>query len=179
MGWNRWEGLLHNSKFYNYTLRHNTYKERHKMSYKEDYFTDLITNRSISFIRRTKQAKPDSPFLAVVSHSAPHGPETAAPQYSNAFPNARAPRYVMTSIPFMILFGQKQELGSQKPLMNLDAYAWSNRNQSCLVPVFILFTASGVRLPLAESARAMETRLSSVVLPCLVPRGELGVTSEI
>jgi len=93
------------------------------MSYKEDYFTDLITNRSISFIRRTKQAKPDSPFLAVVSHSAPHGPETAAPQYSNAFPNARAPRYVMTSIPFMILFGQKQELGSQKPLMNLDTYA--------------------------------------------------------
>ena len=69
------------------------------MSYKDDYFTDLITNRSISFIRRTKQTKPDSPFLAVVSHSAPHGPETAAPQYSNAFPNARAPRYVVTSIP--------------------------------------------------------------------------------
>lgn len=93
VGWNRWEGLLHNSKFYNYTLRHNTYKERHKMSYKDDYFTDLITNRSISFIRRTKQTKPNSPFLAVLSHSAPHGPETAAPQYSNAFPDARAPRY--------------------------------------------------------------------------------------
>ncbi|XP_078384267.1 extracellular sulfatase Sulf-1-like [Oculina patagonica] len=93
VGWNRWEGLLHNSKFYNYTLRHKTYKERHKMSYEHDYFTDLITNRSISFIRRTKAAKPDSPFLAVVSHSAPHGPETAAPQYSNAFPNAHAPRY--------------------------------------------------------------------------------------
>lgn len=76
------------------------------MSYKDDYFTDLITNRSISFIRRTKQTKPDSPFLAVVSHSAPHGPETAAPQYSNAFPNARAPRYVVTSIPFTILYGQ-------------------------------------------------------------------------
>jgi len=112
VGWNRWEGLLHNSKFYNYTLRHNTYRERHKMSYKEDYFTDLITNRSISFIRRTKQAKPDSPFLAVVSHSAPHGPETAAPQYSNAFPNARAPRYVVTSN--SILFGQHQELASQR-----------------------------------------------------------------
>ena len=98
------------------------------MSYKEDYFTDLITNRSISFMRRTKQAKPDSPFLAVVSHSAPHGPETAAPQYSNAFPNARAPRYVVTSIP--ILFGQHEELASQKPLiiMNLDAYVYSNLN---------------------------------------------------
>lgn len=63
------------------------------MNYEQDYFTDLITNRSISFIRRSKAAKPDSPFLAVVSHSAPHGPETAAPQYSNAFPNAQAPRY--------------------------------------------------------------------------------------
>ena len=82
------------------------------MSYKDDYFTDLITNRSISFIRRTKQSKPDSPFLAVVSHSAPHGPETAAPQYSNAFPNARAPRYVVTSIRFTIRIGQQQELGS-------------------------------------------------------------------
>lgn len=80
------------------------------MSYEEDYFTDLITNRSISFIRRTKQAKPDSPFLAVLSHSAPHGPETAAPQYSNAFPNARAPRYVVTSNTFTILFSQHQEL---------------------------------------------------------------------
>ena len=67
------------------------------MNYEQDYFTDLITNRSISFIRRSKAAKPDSPFLAVVSHSAPHGPETAAPQYSNAFPNAQAPRYEVTS----------------------------------------------------------------------------------
>ena len=63
------------------------------MSYQHDYFTDLITNRSISFIRRAKASRPDSPFLAVLSHSAPHGPETAAPQYSTAFPDAKAPRY--------------------------------------------------------------------------------------
>ena len=63
------------------------------MSYEHDYFTDLITNRSISFIRRAKASRPDSPFLAVLSHSAPHGPETAAPQYSTAFPDAKAPRY--------------------------------------------------------------------------------------
>ena len=93
LGWKKWEGLLHNSKFYNYTLRHNNYKERHKMSYETDYFTDLITNRSISFIKQTVAANPNSPFLAVLSHSAPHGPETPAPQYSTAFPNAKAPRY--------------------------------------------------------------------------------------
>lgn len=88
------------------------------MSYEEDYFTDLITNRSISFIRRTKQAKPDSPFLAVLSHSAPHGPETAAPQYSNAFPNARAPRYVVTSNTFTILFSAYlQESEGESPVV--------------------------------------------------------------
>ena len=65
------------------------------MSYKEDYFTDFITNRSISFIKRTISTRPESPFLAVVSHAAPHGPETPAPQYSTAFPNAQAPRYYL------------------------------------------------------------------------------------
>lgn len=93
VGWKRWEGLLHNSKFYNYTLRHNTYKERHRTSYEHDYFTDLITNRSISFIQRATATRPDTPFLAVLSHSAPHGPETPAPQYSKAFPDAKAPRF--------------------------------------------------------------------------------------
>lgn len=92
-GWKKWEGLVFNSKFYNYTIRRNTYKERHKMDYGQDYFTDFITNRSISFIKRTKENKPHSPFLAVVSHAAPHGPETPAPQYSTAFPGAQAPRY--------------------------------------------------------------------------------------
>lgn len=65
------------------------------MSYKEDYFTDFITNRSISFIKRTISTRPESPFLAVISHAAPHGPETPAPQYSTAFPNAQAPRYYL------------------------------------------------------------------------------------
>ena len=92
-GWKKWEGLVFNSKFYNYTIRRNTYKERHKMDYGQDYFTDFITNRSISFIKRSKENKPHSPFLAVVSHAAPHGPETPAPQYSTAFPGAQAPRY--------------------------------------------------------------------------------------
>ena len=63
------------------------------MSYEEDYFTDLITNRSISFMKRTRATRPESPFLAVISHAAPHGPETPAPQYSTAFPDAQAPRY--------------------------------------------------------------------------------------
>ena len=93
VGWKRWEGLQFNSKFYNYVIRHNTYKERRKMSYEEDYFTDFITNRSISFIKRTRATRPENPFLAVISHAAPHGPETPAPQYSTAFPDAQAPRY--------------------------------------------------------------------------------------
>lgn len=117
LGWRKWEGLLHNSKFYNYTLRHNNYKERHKMSYETDYFTDLITNRSISFIKQTVAANPNSPFLAVLSHSAPHGPETPAPQYSTAFPNAKAPRlpnWNFVSLDKQWILRRKEKMDAQK-----------------------------------------------------------------
>lgn len=117
IGWKKWEGLLHNSKFYNYTLRHNTYQERHKMSYEHDYFTDLITNRSISFIKRTIATNPRSPFLAVVSHAAPHGPETPAPQYSTAFPDVKAPRqpnWNFVSVDKQWILRQKVPMDAQK-----------------------------------------------------------------
>ncbi|CAH3015295.1 unnamed protein product [Porites evermanni] len=117
VGWKRWEGLQFNSKFYNYVIRHNTYKERRKMSYEEDYFTDFITNRSISFIKRTRATRPESPFLAVISHAAPHGPETPAPQYSTAFPDAQAPRYPnwnFISLDKQWILRQKKPMDAQK-----------------------------------------------------------------
>ncbi|XP_078481110.1 extracellular sulfatase Sulf-1 [Ciona intestinalis] len=86
-GWQYWMGLVRNSRYYNYSLRHNDVKESHRDNYQDDYFTDLIVNRSMTYFRRKKHEEPDSPILSVLSFPAPHGSEDGAPQYQHLYAN--------------------------------------------------------------------------------------------
>ncbi|CAJ1070023.1 N-acetylglucosamine-6-sulfatase-like [Xyrichtys novacula] len=88
-GWDQWHALVGNSQYYNYTLSVNGKEEKHGDSYEKDYFTDLITNRSLHFL---DDRSPQHPFFLMLSPPAPHSPWTAAPQYQKEFNTVKAPR---------------------------------------------------------------------------------------
>ena len=78
-GWDEWQGLVKNSRFYNYTINSDGVMKQHGDNYADDYLPDLITNKTLQMI--SNNARSSSPFLAVLSYPGPHGPEDAAPQY--------------------------------------------------------------------------------------------------
>ena len=85
-GWDKWTGLVKNSAFYNYTLNYDGVKRRHGSNYARDYLPDIITNKTLKFLTKVTQTS-RTPFLAVLSYPAPHGPEDSAPQYQDLFFN--------------------------------------------------------------------------------------------
>ncbi|XP_060765464.1 glucosamine (N-acetyl)-6-sulfatase (Sanfilippo disease IIID), b [Neoarius graeffei] len=88
-GWDQWHALVGNSQYYNYTLSVNGKAEVHKDDYGKDYLTDLILNRSLTFL---DSRSPQHPFFVMLSPPAPHSPWTAAPAYRNSFSDVKAPR---------------------------------------------------------------------------------------
>ncbi|XP_076255115.1 extracellular sulfatase Sulf1 isoform X3 [Rhynchophorus ferrugineus] len=86
-GWREWGGLIMNSKYYNYSINMNGKKIKHGFSYDKDYYTDLIANDSITFLRNSKKQFPNKPLMLTMAFPAPHGPEDSAPQYSDLFFN--------------------------------------------------------------------------------------------
>ncbi len=95
-GWDEWNGLLMNSRFYNYSLNRNGRRVRYGNDYAKDYYPDSIARDALDFLRRMAlprghseyPGKRKGPFLLVVSFPSPHGPEDSAPQYSHLFLNS-------------------------------------------------------------------------------------------
>ncbi|GFQ85230.1 extracellular sulfatase Sulf-1, partial [Trichonephila clavata] len=91
-GWREWVALIRNSRFYNYSINVNGNKIKHGDNYFKDYYPDLIANDSISFLHRSKRHFQNKPVMMVLSFPSPHGPEDAAPQFSNMFKNVTTHR---------------------------------------------------------------------------------------
>ncbi|XP_060596167.1 extracellular sulfatase Sulf-1-like [Ruditapes philippinarum] len=118
-GWREWVGLCKNSQFYNYTLNFNGQKVKHDDNYYRDYFPDLITNDSITFLKQSKQYFPTKPVMMMLSVPAPHGPEDAAPQYQHMFENNTLHR--TPSWNYMNNSDKQWLLQRMKPMEPIDA----------------------------------------------------------
>lgn len=101
-GWDRWNGLVGNSRYYNYTLSVDGVAEHHQDDYHEDYLTLLLENRTVAMLRARAAANAagDSrPFFIVAAVPAAHAPHIPAPQHAfslvgtSAAPAPRTPNY--------------------------------------------------------------------------------------
>ena len=93
-GWDWWNGLVGNSRYYNYSLSVNGTREKHGDRYEDDYLTDVISKKADQFFSswstETENTRNPSPFFMMLSPPSPHAPFTPAPQYNNSFANVTA-----------------------------------------------------------------------------------------
>src|SRR5439155_752367 len=61
-----------------------------------EYFTNLVTERAVSFIRRTGRTR--RPFFLYVPYSAPHWPMHAPPEYVDRFPDLAEDRRITAAM---------------------------------------------------------------------------------
>ncbi len=92
-GWTDWHSFIYqkgnNDFYYDYIMNENA----ELVSYgntPEDYSTDVIREKSISFIN--KNAAGDTPFFLLISVYGAHGPSTAAPRHEAMFTDLEYPQ---------------------------------------------------------------------------------------
>ena len=79
-------------RYYNYTISRNGEPEKHGDSFADDYYTDLIKNDTVKFIKNHQNDT--TPLFMVVAPPAPHQPWDADPKYEKLFDDVHASDYV-------------------------------------------------------------------------------------
>jgi arylsulfatase A-like enzyme len=87
-GWTEWYATFSN-QYFDYQINANG-KLVSYGSEAADYQTDVLSKKSVSFIRRS--AKAGKRFFLYLTPSAPHGPAISAPRHESLFAEAAAPR---------------------------------------------------------------------------------------
>src|SRR5690349_3301090 len=88
-GWNEWDVAGNGYPEFNYNLNENG-KLVHYAGQPQDYLTDVISGKAVSFINQAAADK--RPFAIELATFAPHSPFTPAPRDANDFPGLTAPR---------------------------------------------------------------------------------------
>ncbi|NP_001153351.1 glucosamine (N-acetyl)-6-sulfatase precursor [Nasonia vitripennis] len=87
-GWDKWYGLIGNSRYYDYSLSINGAEKKYGSS-PTDYLTDVIQGFAIDFLKTQKK---DQPFLMVLAPPAPHEPFIPAPRHNDKYKGTKAKR---------------------------------------------------------------------------------------
>eukprot|EP00586_Coscinodiscus_wailesii_P007437 CAMPEP_0172491690 /NCGR_PEP_ID=MMETSP1066-20121228/22553_1 /TAXON_ID=671091 /ORGANISM="Coscinodiscus wailesii, Strain CCMP2513" /LENGTH=485 /DNA_ID=CAMNT_0013260855 /DNA_START=55 /DNA_END=1509 /DNA_ORIENTATION=- len=97
-GWDRWTGLVGNSKYYNYSLISSddggatSERKKHGNDYADDYLPDIVANRTLEYLKDFVTSADQKPFLVTASWPSAHMPFTEAPQFECEFPDANVTR---------------------------------------------------------------------------------------
>jgi arylsulfatase A-like enzyme len=84
-GFNYWEVLPGQGKYYNPDF----ITENGKTNYKGEYVTDVITDRALNWLRKSRSQ--DKPFMLMVHHKAPHRNWNPAKRYMNKYEDVNIP----------------------------------------------------------------------------------------
>jgi len=82
-----------NSIYYNYSMSNNGRREKHGDDYEEDYFIDVVKNKSMHFLEKHHLKGDERPFFITMAVPGIHEPADAAPQHQHYADGMKAPRF--------------------------------------------------------------------------------------